>query len=134
MDSLINDYSDDSIDSIDSNDDNEITMIEYSLTKNGIKKLNNKLNVFNIPISDLKDSPGNIVKFETIGDLVFFLNKYQYIKDCFIKDCFMEMANNKNHRADCVYYERAEENHNHNRDHNSRDCDLLDESNYTSFF
>ena len=50
------------------------------LTKKGIDKLKNtSKSIFDLPLSDLREPP-HIANIYTIGDLVRFIDKHQYIK------------------------------------------------------
>jgi hypothetical protein len=55
---------------------NSVSLLPLLFTKNGNTKLKEGMNLFEIPICDLKDPPGDSTKFETVGDLLYFLNKY----------------------------------------------------------
>ena len=51
------------------------------LTKKGMNKLKNgNKTIFDLPLSDLREPP-HIAEIYTIGDLVRFLDKHQYIKN-----------------------------------------------------
>ena len=57
------------------------TLPYYSvlLTKNGQEKIKNGKEIFELPLRDLVDPP-HISAIYTIGDLLRFLEQYQYIK------------------------------------------------------
>ena len=51
------------------------------LTKKGIEKISKKgKNVYDLPLTDLREPP-RISKLYTIGDLVHFIDRHQYIKN-----------------------------------------------------
>lgn len=91
--------------------------ISILFKKSGVEKLKSGTDIFEIPLSDLRDSLEPSVKFETIGDLIYFLNKCQYIKNVIdtqfltthqncendeYEEC--EGHENEQHNPDCVYY------------------------------
>ena len=80
MDILINNE-----DSTESQEKKETTLfvkpyLNVILTKKGVEKLSKKgKNVYDLPLSDLREPP-RISKLYTIGDLVHFIDRHQYIK------------------------------------------------------
>lgn len=51
------------------------------LTRNGIDKIKHtNKSIFDLPLADLRDPP-HIAQIYTIGDLVRFIDKHQYIKN-----------------------------------------------------
>jgi len=139
MDTLINDDSTDNEDTIPTQFRSALyTTSQYSqnklyllFKKNGIEKLkkiynrqssetNSESSVFDIPLCDLKDPPPSQVTFETVGDLIYFLNKWEHIEDAVIdyqqgqiqSSVGMEPVPPHLHRPDCEFYKNHDHSHN----------------------
>jgi hypothetical protein len=71
--------------------------ISILLTKHGVDKLKTGKDVFDLPLTDLRDPP-HISDIYTIGDLFGFMEKNQYIKNA-IEYYIMGGGQHTNHNS-----------------------------------